>query len=335
MPSPDHGLAERRAVDRRVGPDLDVVLETDDPDLRNLSVSRRRPRRSRTRPNRRPRPRAGRSGRRSGSRRTPPRSRGAGRPRRSRRPPRRRPRARSPCARRCGRAARRWRPPRPRLPGPRRAVRSTRAPGRTPGRGRGSGRKHLEPGGEGGDGFRNDDGGAPLRRRGRRGEVRPGPALSGRGRVANVRDEREVLGTGLLQTPHARQAQRRSRRRTLPPTARATSASVKSAARLPRSEALPARGLLPDRFHRAGYYPQPADVRKWKGPPVGGPVTLSTNAESQFGFFGVGLARRGVRIGRRLGRRRSARRRGAEAGTATVVLKRFSTSSVTSTPSSA
>ncbi len=109
-----------------------------------------------------------------------------------------------------------------------------------------------------------------------------------------------------------------------------------AAARRLRSETLPARRILPDGFHRPGYYSQPADGRKWKGPPVGGPVTLSRNAESQFAFFGVGLAAAEFGLGVGLGAAAlGAPEAGAEAGTATVVLKRFSTSSVTSTASSA
>src|SRR3954454_4815393 len=38
-PLPDHGVAARAAVDRRIGADLDVVLDDDAPDLRHLAVT--------------------------------------------------------------------------------------------------------------------------------------------------------------------------------------------------------------------------------------------------------------------------------------------------------
>ena len=39
----DHGVADRAAVDRGVGADLDVVLDDDAPDLRDLADGRSRP----------------------------------------------------------------------------------------------------------------------------------------------------------------------------------------------------------------------------------------------------------------------------------------------------
>ena len=67
VPRPMTVSPEGRAVDRRVGAELDVVLEAGDADLGDLAVPPDRPRRSRSRPSRRPRPRTGRSGSRRGS----------------------------------------------------------------------------------------------------------------------------------------------------------------------------------------------------------------------------------------------------------------------------
>ena len=201
----DDGLAERRAVDRGIRPDLDVVLDAHDSDLRDLAVRRSVPdvpEAVRRRPRRPP---AGRSARRSGTRREPPRwDAGCSPPRwRHSRPRRRRPRA--PSASRRGRRRTPW----PREPPRRRAragrTRWTKAPRSTPAFRAAPWPEDLEPGREGELRLRHDDAGLAGRRFLVRNEQRSGRAARAFRRAALVGDPGEIRAARRLESRDARQ----------------------------------------------------------------------------------------------------------------------------------